>query len=363
MGKIIEANQYRPYELMKHSFFHKQQAMDLLQIAHKNQPHLSIEEIIKMLHISSEHGCSGATLANIIGKQFYKNDEEFKGMFGFSLYMKGTDTLDYNKILVDLYSRFYNIFKARFTEYEEYEFESIREAAFQLLGEKTKTNEEATIALNHNSIYLNGYSENGKLLFINKIPKISTYFGTCENITEAKFGIPSVHNIETLQNICIQNQIKFECLDLQISEKLSGLTYDHFNFWVDYYFASHQIPFTLQIKKIEKWNYGNTYEDFQNYINRLIANEQSITVSAGPNSQTYMRKLTKKKFSWEEISTEKRGHQMNFKQFNTEGNIIVASYGEEYMIPKELYKILIFDCIYKQEKERTNHKEDSPKKI
>ena len=58
--------------------------------------------------------------------------------------------------------------------------------------------------------------------------------------------------------------------------------------------------------------------------------------------------LLYKHMSWSKISSEKAGHVMQFKYFNKNKDIIVSSYGEDYIIPKEYISELEFNKISKQ---------------
>ena len=74
MIKIIEANQGKPYDLIKHRILNRNKYKELLEIVKKNQPNLSIEEIVVMFKELSETGCSVAMLANCIA-YFFQNDD------------------------------------------------------------------------------------------------------------------------------------------------------------------------------------------------------------------------------------------------------------------------------------------------
>lgn len=346
--KVIEADQTRPYELMKNIFLHGNQYKDLLQIARKNQPHMSTEEIIEMFKKLSSTGCSCAALANTIVDQVYTDDFEFRKMFGFSLYVSGRDVLDYNKLAVDIFSRLYDVAVVRFLEYDKYSFKSLEEAALSILGVEFENNQEAALALFKKGISGEGFDQEGNLLFKSRFPKITKDIGKCRDIAKDKFGIDDVKSFSELSDICKQKGIVFEYKDLQIVDKLTGLRTDSFNFWCDYYFASYNLDFTVVSEKIHVSEFCGDFEKFQDYLLELIGEGFSINVSTGPGRDTYMH--TKKKLSWGRIGSDDKGHVMSFKKFDLNGDFIVSSYGEEHIIPKEFFTELEFSKIIKKKR-------------
>lgn len=342
--KIIEADQNRPYDLMKNRFFRGNQYKELLYIAKKNQPDLTAPEIIEMFKKLSKTGCSAAMIANIIGEKVYINDNDFKEKFGFSLSDIDGQNIDYNKILVDVYSKLYNVAKVKFIKYDEYEFKSAKEAAKNLLKKEFNKDFEAILELFNSGYSANGYSKSGNLLFKKRVPKISEYVGNASEISENLFGINGVKTFEGLKEICSDKNIEIQISDLEIYEKLTGLGTNNFNFWMNYYFNKYNLDFTFYSEGIIINDFNN-YREFQKYILNLISEGYSISVSADPDRKVYMH--TKKAFSWMRFTTEENGHIMSFKNFNQNGDFIVSSYGKDYIIPKEFFNELEFNKIKK----------------
>lgn len=360
MKKILEADQDRPYNLMKNHLLHGKQYKELLAIAKNNRPDLEDREFINMFKRLANTGCSAAMLANVIAEQLYTNDLEFEKMFGFSLAIN-RDYLDYNKILVDIFSRLYKIGKVRFIEYSEYAYSSSIEAVEKLFEKEMKTDSEAVLYLFDHGLIANGYDEKGKKLFKSIKPKITDYVGSCLEIAKSKFGLDGVNSFDELKKICDQKHIEMTCKDLEIHEKFTGLGTNNFNFWCNYYFQSHKLDITLSMQNIILSDFHNDYASFQEYILQLISNGYSISVSSGVNSDVYMH--TNKQFSWQKISTEQAGHIMSFKRFSHSGDIIVSSYGKDYIIPKEYFNLLEFRKMHKidvghkfQQEEISEHK-------
>lgn len=347
--KIIEVDQNRPYDLMKNRFFRGNQYKELLYIAKKNQPDLTVLEIIEMFKKLSKTGCSAAMIANIIGEKVYINDNDFKEKFGFSLSDIDGQNIDYNKILVDVYSKLYNVAKVKFIKYDEYEFKSAKEAAKNLLKKEFNKDFEAILELFNSGYSANGYSKSGNLLFKKRVPKISEYVGNASEISENLFGINGVKTFEGFKEICSDKNIEIQISDLEIYEKLTGLGTNNFNFWMNYYFNKYNLDFTFYSEGIIINDFNNNYRKIQNYILNLISEGYSISVSAGPNKEVYIH--NNKAFSWMKITNDKAGHVMLFKSFDQNEDIVVSSYGKDYIIPKEYFNQLELNKIKKEQKQ------------
>ncbi len=348
----IEADQGFPYKLMKNKFFHREQYKELLYIASKNMPGISADEMIEMFKKLSNTGCSSAMLANSLVEQIYENDEDFKNRFGFSILTKGK--IDCNKLMVDIFSKLYGVMKVRFIEYERYSFSSVNEAALALLGKTYSNDSEALLQLFNSEINADGKDSNGNLLFKRNVPKITNYIGTCEEIAKEKFGLENVKTLEELKNICKEKNIEVEFKDIEIYEKLTGLGTQNFNFWSNYYLNKYDLDFSFNNEAIIVSDFKEDYTSFMAHINNLVLEGYSISIGSTPNSIAYMH--TDKKMSWSKISSKETGHVMLFKYFDNNNDIVVSSYGEDYIIPKEYFNILEYNKIKKNEKDEENKK-------
>lgn len=350
--KKIEADQGFPYKLMKNKLFNREYYKELLYIANKNRPGISAGEMIEMFKKLSNTGCSSAMFANSLVEQIYQNDENFKKRFGFSLLNKGK--IDCNKLMVDIFSKLYGVMKVRFIEYERYSFSSINEASLSLLGKTYNTDSEAFVDLFNSGISADGKDLNGNLLFKSKVPKITNYIGTCEEVAKEKFGLDNIKTLEEIKDICKQQNIQVEFKDIEIYEKLTGLGTQNFNFWSNYYLKKYDLDFSFNNETIIVGDFKGDYESFMEHINNLVSQGYSISVASTPNSMAYMH--TDKKMSWSKISSEQTGHIMLFKYFDNNQDIVVSSYGEDYIIPKEYFNHLEYNKIKKKEIEEENKK-------
>jgi len=343
----IEADQTLPYKIMKNRLFYMEQYKELLYIVNKNIPGINPDEVIEVFKKLSETGCSSAMFANSLVEQIYQNDEDFKNKFGFSLLTKGK--IDCNKLMIDIFSKLYGVMKVKFIEYERYSFSSVKEAALSLLGKSFSNDSEALLELFNNGINADGKDLNGNLLFKNKVPKITNYIGTIEEIANKKFSLENIKTLEEIKNICKDKNIEVEFKDVEIHEKLTGLGTENFNFWSNYYLNKYNLDFSFNNETIIVSDFKEDYKSFVNYINNLVLEGYSVSVASTPNSIAYMH--TNKKMSWSKISSKEAGHIMLFKNFDQNMDIVVSSYGQSYIIPKEYFNLLEYNKIIKKEKE------------
>lgn len=355
--KVVAADQEFPYKLMKNRLFHTEQYKEMLCIINKNIPNISPTETIELLKKISSTGCSSAMFANALVEQIYNDDVSFKETFGFSLLTN--DKIDCNKLMVDIFSKLYKICKIKFIEYKRYKYKNMKEASISLLSKEYDNENEIVLELLKNGILLDGLDDKDYLQFKDKNPKVTNYVGSVEEIAKEKFGTSSVVTIEELNNICKEKNIECEIKDTEIYEKLTGLGTSNFIFWSNYYLRQYNINASLISEEIYVRDFEENYNGFVAYIKDLLLEGYSISVSAGPNSQAYMH--TTKKLSWSKISSSSAGHIMLLKAFDTKGDIVVSSYGEDYIIPKEYFSTLSFTKIKKTNNEELENNRNKTK--
>lgn len=338
MIKIIEADQGKPYDLIKHRILNRNKYKELLEIVKKNQPNLSIEEIVVMFKELSETGCSVAMLANCIA-YFFQNDDDFKNKFS---YLIDGDVIDCNKIMVDIFSKFYNLAKVSIASYEQFKFENNEEAYKFFGGDSLEIFKKGYI--------FDGFDEKGNVIIKSRFPKVNKCVATPDQVAKKYFNLEGITSFEQLKQISKDVQIT----DLKIYQKLTGLLTDSFNFWCNYYFKDFNK--TIVSKEIGIEDFKNDYNSFVEYVELLINNGYLINVSSRLKTDVYMH--TQKKLSWTKISTDTVGHVMLFKGFDENGDIVVSSYGEDYIISKEFYSILEFEMMEKQNKIKENTLDD-----
>ena len=351
--KKIEADQSLPYKLMKNPFMHGKQYKEYLYIVNKNINNITPSEVIELFKKLSNTGCSCAMLANLLIDSLYFDDLEFKNTFGFSILTRGS--IDCNKLMIDIFSKLYKIMRIKFVEYDTYKCRNEKEAVLNILGKECQTNSEAIIELFNCGISGDGKDTDGNLIFKNKRnPKITNYIGSVSEVAKKKFNIDGINSVVELKKLCNDLDIQVEFKDIEIHEKLSGLGTKNFNYWSNYYLNKYNVNLELFNSSIVVSDFNNNYNEFMNYLSKLVIDGYSISVSTGPNSEAYM--YTKRNSFWHKISSEEAGHVMLFKGFSESKDIIVASYGIDYIIPKEYFNILEFNKIAKLEKNITKEK-------
>ena len=342
--KKIEADQCLPYQLMKNPFTHNRQYKDYLYIINKNIKNISPEEAIELLKKLSNSGCSCAMLANLLTDSVYTDEEEFKNTFGFSILTH--NNIDCNKLMVDIFSKLYKVMRIKFVEYKTYKFKDAREAAAKLLNKNCKNDSLALIELINSGISGDGIDSDGNLLFKNKRePKITNYVGSCAEVAKEKFNIDDIDDFEELKRACKELGIEVEAKDIEIYQKLTGLGTNNFNYWSNYYLSQYNIGLELASSSIIVSDFNNDYNKFMEYLTELMVDGYSVSVSTSPNSEAYMH--TRRVLSWQRISSKEAGHVMLLKGFNKDKDMVVASYGEDYRIPKEYFSSLKFNKIKK----------------
>jgi len=145
--------------------------------------------------------------------------------------------------------------------------------------------------------------------------------------------------------------------ELEIQEKFSGLIESNFNFWSNYYLQQYDVDFELKSEPIIVSDFQGNYQEFMKYIYNLISLGYSVSVSSTNNTDTYIH--TNRLFSYTKISSKESGHIMKLKGFNKDGDFIVSSYGEEFILSKEYFGILEFKKISTKVISKAKNQEES----
>lgn len=361
MNNIIPAGQTYAYDLYKKKIKlpkEKIKVKHLENIVRSKYPNCK-DKFIEQLFLSMyKSGCTYASVTNAIIEQlkFDKTDEEFlyefEEMFGFSLYDKENDCIDYNRLLVDLYTRLYNVSKIRTCQYKTYTFDSIKEAAISLVKECNDCDEsDASLILYNAGIWPDGFDENKKYRFKDvQNPIITDFVGTYQEFAN-KFlnGTYDFLTNDEITALFKENNISISSKDLKPESKFSGLTTSSINFWVNEYFKMKNINLEFNADLIYLSKY--TIEEFFEKMENIMSKHASISVGIARNTEVWMRDINKKRFSWTKIEGEKSGHAMFFEGFDENGDIIVSSWGKSYVIPIEYYNKLELTIIQVKQKE------------
>ncbi len=346
MGKILFANQEYPLDLLNKKIKSRrdnEELYRLIKVVISHYPDYNLNDIKNIFTDLKTRGCTYTAITNAIINQLNAlgmTDEQFSNIFGFSL--SKDDIKNYNMLLVDIFATLHNLVKIKINEYDSYSYETIKEAALGLLNVECSTDSEASLLLFDNNIVSDGYDTNGNLKFKRTIPRISQAIGTYQEIAARFFNIHD-KNITKDDLIKLFQEKNAEIIieDFLPEQKLSGLTNNNMIFWINYYFKKRNLDFNININSIPHSNNG--YEEFSKIIQSLKSNNHDILVSVGPSSNVFIHNSSP--FSWTKIANEKAGHAMTFMNFNSNGDIVVSTWGKNYIIPKEYYLDLEFKAV------------------
>ena len=264
--------------------------------------------------------------------------------------------MDYNRLLVDIISRLYKVAKIKFVEYERFYFDSFDDAAISLLGNNYDSEEENVRRILETKKYaLDGKTDDGKIIIKSINPNVSTYVGNIDDICKRKFNTSNISSIEELKMECKKRNIEVSISDLSIREKLSSRLSGDKTGWYNYYLDSYN-NCNLESTKdtIVSSDFAYDYDGFMKYINNLTSSGFKICISEPAGGISWMKKR-RSLFSWGKISSsDSVGHSMFFKCFDNNNDIVVISYGNEYIIPKEFFTHLEFECISIHEKKHSD---------
>ena len=93
------------------------------------------------------------------------------------------------------------------------------------------------------------------------------------------------------------------------------------------------------------------YADFIRDINDLIYNGYTINVSSNRTNEVWMQNVKGK--TWTKPYSDNAGHSMTLIGFNENNDIIVSSWGDNYVIPKDFFNHLEYKSIKIYEKEKS----------
>ena len=192
-------------------------------------------------------------------------------------------------------------------------------------------NENSQLRLFNSGYIADGISESGKLCYKKRQPIVTELVGSVEEIAKKMFDLDNIYTIDDLKKECDKREIQLECFDTKIYQKLTGLTPRDFNFWANYYIHYYTDDYELECSSIAIKDFNNDYNQFMKYINELISNGSMVSVSAPLKSSAFMH--GNGPLSWSRISSDENGHVMTFKYFDQNGDIVVSTYGKDFIIP------------------------------
>lgn len=335
---IDKADQGEPVRLYKKVFKSKRdkQILDEFRdVVLKYYPNYTERDIAKLYESLSKEGCAYASLANTLISQLGFDNELFKEKFGFSLISDGGE-VNYNKVMLDIYACLKDMVQLDASYYEFLSGKSLSEITEQALGKSITDISEAVKELFSNGWIGDGKDEEGELVFKSRTCTNRRVLGSYFSIAKELFGIelPGISKDE-LCDLLRQKKIDYRFSFESAPTKLSGLLTDKVqNKWVNKYFEEKGIELTFESNLINSSDY-ETYEEFKEKLTKKRNAGAFIGVSTSPNSNVWM--TDGKGLGWMKPSSLENGHQMTLAGFDDDGNILVSTYGNVQMIPKEFY--------------------------
>lgn len=342
---IKKAAQGAPYRLYKKIFkskAHREMIDDLRKIVKKYWPNYKNEDIEKLYSKLSNSGCTYATIANTIIEQLGNDDRAFKEYFGYSL-CNSNGTINHNKLMVDIYACLSPMVELSTHKYEKYKFNNIFEAAEKLLNKQYDTENIAYGDLFDAGWIADGLDEYNKLIFKNRHCVNENFLGTYRELAKKLFNIDDVDmDRNKLEKLLKNNDIEYQFDYLEEYSKLSGLGpvgTSNIEKWINKYFEVNNINLKLEAIIIESMRID--YNELLDNIYSKLDEGYSINVGTNVSSKIWM---TEGKI-WTKLGGNNVGHAMNFEGFDKEKNILVCSWGNSFMIPKDFYQELKFTGI------------------
>lgn len=353
---LICPNQERPYELFSKKIKLKKTLVCLKKYIEKiNKYHKNVS-VKEMLELLKKKGCTYAYVTNTIFYQFLNNfeeynDELFSEMFGFSLKINDKE-YDLNILMVDIFSCLYKVSKFNIFKWDIQYFKNTDEAYEKLVKDK-KNNENKDSAIFLSGYIADGLTEDGLLIYKSRLPEKSEVVGTYDEIVKELFNI-EINNIskEELDKIFEKNNITYYEKDNKISSKFSGLTTDGINYWVNYYFQKNNINIIFESKEIH-FNNKNV-DKILKKLNEMSEEGYTISVSTGIEKEIHIYDPIFKKE--EKISNKEEGHIMTYLGVDSDDNIIVESWGRNFIVKKENITKMIYNAAKIKDSNKLKHR-------
>lgn len=339
-----KASQLLPFELCKKVLKSKSDKVLLDEfntIVMKYYPNYSKDDIINLYQQLSKSGCTYATMANLIIDQFNGDFNSFRTYFGDD-FLNSDGSVNYNKLMVDIFACISQMVELKVTNYKTIETDDPIEAATTLLGGTYKDANDAYKALFSNGWIADGFSSDGKLLFVNKrTVENYIYRGSYREIALNLFNIDDFSMTkEKLEELLKTQKCSFSFSDIKIQSKLSGLEkigIENIKKWIDIYFEKSDIKLELDTFYFRARDIS--FDEFVVAILSIYDNGYYIDVSPKVSQDIWM--TDGRNFGWESV----HNHAMNFLGFDSNGDILVCSWGKQYTIPKEYYNKLDYTPI------------------
>ena len=346
----LHGNQSSLLEKLKKVFknkYLKEELALIKDIIRKNKPGYTDQDILALAAEISKSGCTYVAAAANIMEQINYDEERFYQMFKFPM-RNSRGELNHDALIAELYSFMKD--KAEFNvtgRYEVVNYDNIFEAAKQLTSQEFTNSDEAFIALVDAGYHIDG-TEYSKF-----VSEPELIIGNYKEVAKKLLSNDVVVNsLDELKEKLKENKITVQIKDFSNAYKFSGLHATTFDKWMNYYFKEKNIDLEFTSENL----YFDSYEHLISGLKERMESGSSIVVGSKQNlSMTDGSKLGW--FNFESIGPI-GGHAMPFVGVSREGDIILTSWSQMQMVPKEFYDRLLFTSrklnVRKKQKENTS---------
>ena len=253
--------------------------------------------------------------------------------------------LNHDRLVADIYSYLSDKVEFKSTgQYKTYDFSSATEAAQKLLGQNFSSEGEAIVALLDHGYNADGKTADGRIVYKKFEKSNQVVFGTPSEVayqlTGEKVEISSAAELKMyLDSKGVGGNFS---LNSDNSSKFFGWEEDGFGKWMNRYFEDRGINLTANGFEIK---HNGSYDQLVSNVDLMTQNGYSVNVSTRATEKISMTNGTR--LGWTTLGGpgQTAGHAMTFRGFDTDGNIIVSSWGELYTIPKMYFDKLDFTAV------------------
>lgn len=335
------ANQNKPYRVYRQGFIastilkSRKLKEEIKKIVLKYYPDFNNKDILQFLKQMNNNGCTYAHMANVIINSFKDQEELFEQAFGYSIYNED-GTYAFDKVMTELYTFLSTYADITIVKQERYKFSSMDEATKKLLGRPY--DEDADMHLIRDYI-LDGVDNEGNLLFKSKQYEQLKISGSYTSIAKKIFGTSGIVSKEELTKLLKENNMSFSIRNSDNPQKLSGLI-NQSDKWMNIFFDDLGLDSQITTSKIDI----EGYKEHEVHTMLMSGSLRGLLIGISTSVNSNVMATDGTKTGWISLSNDKVGHAMTFYGFDQDDNFLVLSWGKIYMIPKEFYNQLEYNC-------------------
>lgn len=311
----------------------KQDLIDIKNTLKKYYPNLSDQEFLQFSRILKENGCTFVATIESLLKAINFDENTVSSIFGYDLY-DSNGNINYDRMVADLYAFASNYVRIRKSVPAQRTFspnDSAIEICKALTGIQCTTEADAVIQMINQGWRGNGFSSNGQLIYINEREStITEYAGTIQEVYEQMTGIKNPNiTVREFKNFIngesgIQKYFKEAIIPAEIGvDNTRTIDINNIEYILNAFLASRGVEnIRISAKEIEF-----------SQIPDMLNNNIPVIAESGNYSNSYMH--NGKFLGGAPLYNSGTGHAMPVVGISDNGELIVASWGEEFTFLKE----------------------------